>query len=136
MALDTSMPTRPKQVTIAVLLIGISFLLAAFQIENGNSNNLAVYLSYAVCYFLLWLLCSGKNWVRWLFIVYLGLLLSRLLTPYFISTLQHSSPFVLSIAITRLLFDAVALVLLLLQPSSEWFKTKPAVLKSTPASQV
>ncbi|MGZ4964486.1 MAG: hypothetical protein ACXWKG_16415 [Limisphaerales bacterium] len=121
----TSIPPRPKEVTIAIILIAISFLLVAVESEQDDWRHLGVYVSYALTYFFLWLLYRRKNWVRWLFVVIIGLMLLRLPSAIFISKLQHYSPFVVSIVVTHDVLKAVALVLLVRKPSNEWFKAKP-----------
>lgn len=122
-------PTRPPQVSTAVVLIAVtlalglvnSVLLGPYLRQGGHTFFVQV-VTVAVVAFLAYKIWVGRNWARITFTVLfaLGLAFS---VPFLLRFLQLSL-IAGSINLTQTLLELVALYLLFTDPGRGWFKTR------------
>ncbi len=125
----SSMPKQIKNAIIAVIVSllvgGVDSLLQVIGItkqDSGFSSFWGFILGVMITGLLLILIVKRYNWARWFFIVstVLGLIL---ITPVIIA--EFSSDYIGAISsVLQAVLQASAVILLLLQPSGQWFKSK------------
>ena len=120
--------SRPSQVTTAVIMLALSFIgdiakLAAFADMKQLKSYVFIGGGAALRFALLWFVFRGMNWARWLFVALflLGLIRIQELSKVFLGEWTFDTVFF----VLQLLVRVCAVVLLLSQPASEWFREKP-----------
>jgi hypothetical protein len=119
--------SAPASVTAAVTLLAVSFVpaLIVFAAKAHWKEPVAWLMQIVVVVLIVWFLVSiyrGKNWVRWLFIIWFGL--GMFGTPRAIQYwAKYADGAFTWVAYAQILFQSSAFVLLLLPSSFRWFQS-------------
>ncbi len=122
----------PKQIKYVIIAVIVSFLVGGVDLllqsadvtkqDSEFSTFSAFILGILVTGLMLVLIAKGYNWARWIFIVLtvLGFILH---IPIIIT--EISSDYIGAISlILQTVLQAYAVVLLLLRPAGQWFKSR------------
>jgi hypothetical protein len=133
--------SRPRTVQRAVLCLGASAVWATVMLgalwvrvipPPPGSNNVVNIVSVLFLVLATWKIASGRRWARWLFIVMyvlgsLGGALTVLLRPELFGVLP---PMMIASSVIQLVLQTIAVVLLFVRGSREWFRRDRLVSSS------